>query len=260
MKVKPDKHIHEYLEAFDLGEREVILYLNLLKTGPNTIMNLARETGIKRSTTHNNIEELLRKGLVSQTSYGEKRMVVAEDPEKLKFLMEQKKWDVKKLEDSLSTVIQRIKQLVPESKENNSVQVKYYEGLEGTSSVYREILSAEKVFSFVNVGELAKFFPDNIELFKEALENNRNMEIRDIIEDSQENRAKMKDVHPDRYKYKFAPKNLDLFELDIIIYDESVAIIDLTKEKTTAIVMKFPTLAEGLRSLHKFVWRLLPNV
>ncbi|MCA9387326.1 winged helix-turn-helix transcriptional regulator, partial [Candidatus Dojkabacteria bacterium] len=119
MKVKLDRHIQEFLEEFNLGDREVSIYLTLLKTGPNTIMNLARETGIKRSTTHNNVEELIKKGLISQTNFGERRMVVAEDPEKLKFLMDQKKWRMKKLEDNLDVVIDRINQMVPEAREKN---------------------------------------------------------------------------------------------------------------------------------------------
>lgn len=261
MKISIDKTLQQYLEEFDLNEREIMIYITLLKTGPNTIMNLARETGIKRSTTHNNVEELIKKGLVSQTNYGERRMVVAEDPEKLKFLLEQKKWNVKKVEENLPTVISLINKMVPDARENSQVQVKYYEGTEGTNYVYQRILEANKIYSFVNLGELSEIFPNNIKLFREALEKNPEMEVWDIIEDEKGSKedTSINTIHPDRYHFKYASSNLNLFELDIIIFDGNVAIIDLHEESPTSVLMEFPTLAKGLVSIHKFVWNLLQN-
>src|SRR5260221_13055638 len=108
MKNTIDKPIRNFLIDFGLTEKEIVVYMTLVRSGPKTIMNLARETGIKRSTTHNTIEELIKKGLVSQTNYGERKMVVAEDPDKLKFIMDQKKWDVQKLEKALPDTIKEI--------------------------------------------------------------------------------------------------------------------------------------------------------
>src|SRR5690606_10591262 len=160
MDNKLNAELYEFLIEFGLSEREITLYLTLLKTGPNTIMNLARETQIKRSTTHNNIEELIKKGLVSQTNYGERRMVIAEDPEKLKFLMEQKKWNVKKMEESLPSVIQNITKLVPEAKERNDVEVKYYEGKDGIKYIYDQVMNADGYYSFADLEKYYSVFPE----------------------------------------------------------------------------------------------------
>src|SRR3990172_12433706 len=116
MATRIDKPIKNFLIDFGLTDKEITVYLSLLKTGPNTIMNLSRETGIKRSTTHNTVEELIKKGLVSQTNYGERRMVVAEDPKKLEFLLEQKRWEMKKLEDNLPDIVKTIYENVPKAK------------------------------------------------------------------------------------------------------------------------------------------------
>ncbi|MDQ7021103.1 MAG: helix-turn-helix domain-containing protein [Candidatus Dojkabacteria bacterium] len=113
---KVDVNLKVFLTEFGLTDREINLYLALLKTGPNTIMNLSRKTKIKRSTTHNNVEELIKKGLVSQTNYGERRMVVAESPEKLKFLIEQKRWAVQKMEQGLPEIVKLIDKMVPEGE------------------------------------------------------------------------------------------------------------------------------------------------
>ena len=50
----------------DLPNKEITLYLNLFKYGARTIQELAELSNINRVTTHNNVENLTQKGLVTQ--------------------------------------------------------------------------------------------------------------------------------------------------------------------------------------------------
>lgn len=112
--------IIDELRKFGLSEKEIYLYLTLLEMGPSTIIDLSRETGIKRSTTHANVDVLIQKGLVTQSKYGERRRIVAEDAEKLFLLIEEKKWDIRKLEHSLDDVIGQLLAFIPpETHETN---------------------------------------------------------------------------------------------------------------------------------------------
>ena len=138
------KTVLGYLQEFGLNDKEITIYLTLLKSGPSTIMDLARKTGIKRSTTHNNVEELIKKGLVSQTNYGERRMVIAENPEKLKFLLEQRKWEVSRLETNMDQIVGEIFQIVPKARENTLSEVKYYIGERGFKEVCQRSLDKAK--------------------------------------------------------------------------------------------------------------------
>lgn len=257
MKVKLDRHIQDYLEEFALTEREVVIYLTLLKTGPNTIMNLARETGIKRSTTHNNVEELIKKGLVSQTNYGERRMVVAEDPEKLKFLMDQKKWRIKKLEENLPSVIERINQMVPEAKEAPAIEVKYYDGKEGIAAVYKEAFSSKMVRSFVNLEKVNLYFPENAEIFNDIKSTNKDFTLREIVENSPKSKeltSNFSKLGP--YEFKFAPSTLKLSAADVLVYEGKVVVVTLG-DKAIAMEMNNPFFHDTMVGVFDVIWELI---
>lgn len=258
MKVKLDKNMEEFLGEFELSDREVAIYLTLLKTGPNTIMNLARETGIKRSTTHNNVEELIKKGLVSQTNYGERRMVVAEAPDKLQFLLDQKKFKVQKLEKNLPAVIEQINSLVPDAAENSKVEVKYYEGKDGVAYVYDLILKSDSVSAFVNVDNMKKVFPEIMEKFESEVESRKDFQVKDILEhhsresDDDDNYEGNK-----HYDYKYLPTNTTLNNSDITIFDDAIALINTDKENLSAVVINSDSLAIAMKNIHQLAWNLI---
>jgi sugar-specific transcriptional regulator TrmB len=253
--MKLGKSVKNFLVDFGLTDKEILVYTTLLKTGPNTIMNLARETDIKRSTTHNTVEELIKKGLVSQTNYGERRMVIAEDPDKLKFLMEQKKWDIVKLEKNLPDVIKSIYEAVPNSKENTKVEVKYYQGQKEVKYVYDLSLKADEVYSFVNLDKYYEVFPGTGELFVKALENNPNRKVWDIAVDSPLAREIAKSHG--RYYCKYIPSSKIFSGMDILIFDDKTAIIQLNKENTIATIIDSVLITESLKALHQSMWGLI---
>lgn len=249
--------ILDFLEEFGLSEREVILYLALLKTGPNTIMNLSRETGIKRSTTHNNVEELIKKGLVSQTNYGERRMVIAEEPDKLKFLLDQKKYKVKKMDENLGNVVKQIRNLVPKSDINNRVEVKYIEGNSGIESIYKEALSSSIVRSYANLEKIFSVMPDNSQIFIDAHKSNSALKLLEIVEDSDASRKYAeKFQEKDRYEYRFAPKFIVENALDILLYDLKVVIINV-ESKVVATVIENKDYYLNTVAIFDYVWSTL---
>lgn len=251
-----NKQTRHFLVDFGLNETEIQLYFTLLTLGPSSIMGLSRESNIKRSTTHNNVEGLIDKGLVTQTTYGERRMVVAEEPEKLRFLMEEKKWTVKKMEDQLGDIITQIEEFIPNKHEPTIAQVKHYEGERRLSLVFKDILGANEVRSFLNLDKMHKFFPDSSSLSKKALTNNSKMKMWCILQDSRKDREKLNNIHV-RYNFKFVPQNNSLFDTSFIVFDNSIAIINVDKEVPSCILINSKESAKGFSTIHKIVWDLL---
>lgn len=255
MKLKVDRKIIDYLSEFDLTEKEIVVYLTLLRTGPNTIMNLARETGIKRSTTHNNVEELVNKGLVTQTNYGERRMVVAEEPEKLKFLIEQKKWEINKVEKNLESIVSMIQELIPSHLGKNKAEVKYCEGKKNVQAIYSEVLASKSIKAFVNA-DIVKIFPDNPQLFIDAHSKRKDMMLEEIIDNSAVLENYVSKMDKERYKYKIAPESLVV--PDYLMYDGKVAVIDVDKkdsDKVTAIILESDNFYKSMVKLFGYIWQ-----
>lgn len=249
------KTVIGYLQEFGLNDKEITIYLTLLKVGPSTIMDLARKTGIKRSTTHNNVEELIKKGLVSQTNYGERRMVIAEDPEKLKFLLEQRKWDVNKLEKNMNEIVNEIYEIVPKAKENSQVEVKYYTGEKGFKEVcQRSILHSTKEVRFIeNIEEWRKVYTEEYgkEYYIPArLKKNlflKTLAVQNIKAEEFKN-ADKKTLRETRY----LPANIK-FKPTFIICDDEVSIM-ISSEPYTAILIEDKDTADMFRSLFDYLW------
>ncbi|MEO6728611.1 MAG: helix-turn-helix domain-containing protein [Candidatus Dojkabacteria bacterium] len=255
MAVSSEKAVRSYLTEFGLNDKEVVIYLTLLKTGPSTIMDLSRKTGIKRSTTHNNVEELIKKGLVSQTNYGERRMAVAEDPEKLKFLLEQRKWDVNKLEKIMPDIVKSIYEIVPGSKETTKVEVKYYEGERGFKEVCQRSISksTKEVLYLSNLEEWRKVYTTeygkeyyipqrlkkNLFLKMLAVDNSQGTEYRN------EDKATLRET-------RFLPKSFT-FKPTVIISDEEVSLM-VAAEPYKAVVIEDADVAQVFRELFTNLW------
>jgi len=261
MKASSDKPIKNFLKDFGLTDKEIVVYMTLLKSGPNTIMNLAMETDIKRSTTHNTVEELIKKGLVSQTNYGERRMVVAEDPDKLKFLMDQKRWDINKLEKNLPDIIKSIYESVPEAKANTQIEVKYYKGAKEVWYIYEQSFKADEYFSFADLEKFYSVYPETQNEWKKSFKSNSRRQAWDILVDSPLAKSMASDVSESRYHVKILPKGESFQSFafaDYIIYDNNVAIIQLDPNNIVATVINSAPIALTLKALHKVMWDLLP--
>lgn len=255
------KSIEKFLIDFGLNEKEISIYLALLRSGPSTVMDISRDTAIKRSTTHNTVEELIKKGLVTQTNYGERRMVVAEDPEKLNFLLDQKKWQLKQISDALPQAISQIYNIVPDIKSTTDVEVKYYEGSSAIRSIYREVLKTNELRSYVNINKIFEVFPENPQLFPAEVDKGH-LKMWEIIEDSPTSREYIKTVDKKNYKYKtFSDKWNSKMFFDYMIFKGHIVIISAEGQPATvkAVMIINDSIYENAKLLFDMMWDLLPE-
>ena len=64
----------EILEQLGLSQREINIYLALLKLGSASIRDIAAQAGINRGTTYETLKELASKGVVSYFPKGKRRI------------------------------------------------------------------------------------------------------------------------------------------------------------------------------------------
>ena len=249
------KKITDYLQELGLTEIEAVLYQGLLEIGSTTVMELAKHTGIKRITVHFNIKNLIDKGLVVQTIQGARRQIMAEPPERLEYLIEQKENQLHTLRNDFEDII---KTLLTSSQQQagEHIHVEYYEGKNTVQYVYKEILKARNIYAFANFDRLLSVFPENHELFQKALNQNPKMEIWDIFETTIEAQKLASETNK-RHHFCFFPPNMSLSDFDFLIFDNNVAMIYLHRENPYAIVSHSYAMAAGLKAIHSIVWRVL---
>lgn len=255
MNIDP-KVLNFLVDKFDLSETEAQLYIGLLKKGPSTVMDISRFTGINRATAHINLEDLIKKGFVNQTKKpnSKRRILVAERPDKLEFILKERKRKVERTLGVLPDIVTQLKSMKSDDT-GSEVLVEYYKGKFEVENIYDEVLQADEIRSYVNVEKVFEVFPENEEKFTSAYKSREDMYMWEILNSDN---PYANSISTNRYKYKFFPKKVDLSALDYIIYDGKIAIIKAVDEPT-GIVIKSDELYESSVDIYDFVWSLLPE-
>jgi sugar-specific transcriptional regulator TrmB len=125
-------HYIEILKEIGLTEHESSVYFTMVSLGPCPVLKIARASEVKRTTIYSVIDSLKEKGLVRVELKGFKSLFVAESPEKLENILEQRK---NKLKNHLKDFMEIY------NKGGGETLIKIYEGMEGIRPVYNSLLS-----------------------------------------------------------------------------------------------------------------------
>jgi DNA-binding MarR family transcriptional regulator len=231
--------------------------MGLLRKGPSTVLEISKFTEINRVTVHVNIENLIEKGLVSQTKSGrgKRRQIIAESPERLTLLVEQEKSRLTRTEVELPAAIKAIYQIIPNVKENTEADIKYYQGKKEVLYIYDEVLKANEVRSYVNdKNAFPEFAMMTDEKFIAAHNKKKNLVIKDLLFKDKEITEYTNKMASGRYFYKFLPDNLKLPAIDYMIFDGKVGIITLTENDAKGFVISSNDYYESAKAIFDFTW------
>lgn len=144
-----------------MSEKEAKVYLALLQVDEDSILDLAKRTGVNRTTIYPILESLQKKGLVSEIQKGKKAAYMAEPAERLETYVERQKVLYEEKTKRLKDIIPQIKGMRREQGERPVV--KYFEGRDGAISAYEEFYAfdpkkEEEGFFIFNKDLLAEVF------------------------------------------------------------------------------------------------------
>jgi predicted transcriptional regulator len=248
-------------DEMNLSQKEIALYLNLIKYDALTILELAEISGINRATTHVNVENLTQKGLVTQMKKGRgsRRLIMAEPADKLSVIFTERRAKLEAAESQLGFITKELTNLKKEYKTNENIEIRRYKGKDEVRLIYNEVLKSKEIRSYLNCKELSKVFPGNINKFLEAHKKNQTMQIWEIMEKSEEAKEYAKQMPTERYYFRLATEQLNLASLDYILFDGKIAVIELdTTVEISGIVFENKNFYENANAIHKFVWNFLP--
>ena len=126
-----DQTLLRLLQELGLSANESLLYLSALSLGPATVLQLSQASGLRRTTVYSVIEALQRRGLMVLEERGFKRLLVAENPERLQALLEVQR-------KTLTEALPKLSGLY-NMRGADSI-IKYYQGLEGIKAAYEGLL------------------------------------------------------------------------------------------------------------------------
>ncbi len=233
--------MEDELRDFGLNEREAKAYVALLRERSCTASKLAKAAKVNRTTAYLELENLMKKGLVSYVIKDSKRYYQAAPPEKILALLEDKK---KRFEEILPRLKQQFTQTEP-------FKIEVFEGKEGIKTFYQDIYNNAKEFLvFGATGKavevlrysyphfLNKFIEKNIK--ERALANTQAKEIMDM--------------HPKTHlQVKYLPEKYKA-DVTTIIYGGKVAIQSLQEENIYVVVIADRHLYKSYKNYFEFMW------
>ncbi len=128
------------LKKLGLSEKEINVYLALLEYGAGSVRKIAEISGINRGTTYDILKDLQKIGLVSFYHKDTKQKFVAENPEKILKVLNDKQEELQETKKQVAEIIPELKAL--QEKEGNKPVTKFYEGKEGIKFILDDILEA----------------------------------------------------------------------------------------------------------------------
>ncbi len=259
MNKKDKNDARRYLRELGFSDIEIDLYRGLLRFGPSNVSDLAEKTGVKRTTAYANVKGLLEKGLVSESRKGSERVLVGESPECLKTILKDRESELNHIKSNIGRCYSFLDEILNHS-DSNTVEVRTFRGRVGIREVYSMALKAEKLYSFAHLERYYDVFPRSEALWINALEENKNREVWDILVDSPRARRVMCDNRYDRYYVKILPESKDqgyiLFS-DILVFDGMLVVVNLDPNNLYGTIFDSKSVYHTVMTLHNIVWSLL---
>lgn len=241
------------LEDLGLTENEARLYLASLSLGPTTVLSLAKTAEIRRTTVYSIIEALKKKGLMHIEITGFKKLYVAEHPDKLEAMIENKKSVLEKAAPEFLALYNL------KGKEST---VKYYEGIGAIKTIYDEVLQKIRPGDeYLVISDLQRFFDQDRAYFDnylEKLQKNHSHTAKKILA-TPSPQADFQKKYSKNFnnQIKILPKTKKL-SVDVMILPYAVTIFDLN-EPLSAIRIENQSVIDLHKEMFEIMWNALPE-
>lgn len=234
------KNIQPILRSLGLLESDIKTYLAALQHGPQTVIELSKQTKLSRQATYVAIEAMTERGLMTSVLRGKKRYYSSEDPEKLLAYAKRREHEMEEQIKDLETSLPELKlQLGGERP-----VVRMFEGKDGLRAYLSDVETSQPKA----IEEIADLEAVNAALGDEDLGAIRKQHAK--------NQTKIRGLYTGIPKAQ-RPQNVERYSIpghpeglrtDIAIYGDKIALVTL-EGKMFTVLIESPALARTLRHL-----------
>lgn len=139
------------LQNLGLNEKQAKIYLALLELGKATVVEVAKQAGLKRPITYVVLDDLKNKGLVSEIPEKKRKLFAAEDPA---FLEKNSRQNLVEFHEMLPLLRARYNR-------GAKPRIRFYDNKDAIENLYyNEIFPAEKIYFYgTSVKKLNEVWP-----------------------------------------------------------------------------------------------------
>ena len=239
-------NLTQQLENLGIDDKQASVYLACLELGASTVQELAKKSGIKRTSIYNFLDEMKQIGLITEVMEDHHILIVPEDPE---VLLRRAKSQTKQIEG-----------LMPELKSifnlpGNKPKVRYYEGEEGLKKAWDDMLaSGDKIYGYSDYEKMFDSLPEEI-LWYVPETRVKNRQLFFCIAKDGERAREVKTKDKEQMRETRLIKNLEL-DTEINIYGNKVLMLSF-RRPYTAVIIEDRAIALSMKSIWELNWNNL---
>lgn len=234
------------LKELGLTDNEAKVYLAALELGQATVQELAKKSGVKRTTVYTTIDGLKEKGLLSQTKKGKKTTFIAENPENLIGLSEARHQQLKNALPELKSIYN-----ISETKP----KVRFYEGKEGYISVYDGILrdKPKEVLVMMSYDDFYRHLDPQYEEDWIERRIKKKIKLRWLDFRTEKTERMKREGKKALREIRFLPKEFS-FTSGLFIYGNKVIIVSGKQKEFMAVVVEDTEFYQMFKQLFETLW------
>lgn len=238
------QNIKQILKEYGLEEKEISLYLASLSLGETGMSELAKKSGLIRSTAYVISESLGAKGILGSFVTKKGKRFVATRPE---ILLSRAK---KQVED-LESILPELKAVL---KTNSDPNIKYYKGYDGYIVALEDSLKKPNITlrHIGSITELHKVYEDYDLKHYVPERIRKNIFIRSLYSSDTNEKLKGRDHSKELREIRYLPPEYPL-KTATLIYENKV-VITSTKKEMIAIAIESEDIARTEQIKFDFMW------
>lgn len=236
----------EKLCQIGFTEKESIVYIELLTIGPQAASVISKRVGMNRSTTYSILKSLIKKGILSTSEKSGMQLFIANDPNCLIGYIDRKCRTFDYYREDFITMVPKIRDLGREYNFRKPI-VQFFEGVEGGTHVLNDVLGSKGIIhSFIPIHKYLLSMRDLIV---------NNPRIKAIVPELPEVREFFDGAKCAELLYVPSGQLEKIFENQINIYDDKVAIIHWEKGEEYGVLIESAEVASLQRLIFEMAWK-----
>lgn len=249
MLFKTIEKLFNTLQEIGLSTNEANTYIGLLSIGTNPVSTIAKKVNLNRGTCYSILENLMRKGFIQEIIKKNITYYTAVEPHYIVEQLKRKQYILREKINYLTNALPEFEYI--KSDTSHKPKVTFFEGEEGLQNIMEDTLNAlHGIRAYASVPELLNLLPNYFQsyskrriskkIFVKAIYPTNPMSIEYKKRDQEE----LRETH-------LIPQQFD-FHLDILIYNNKVALTSLEAKFGVLIESKEMAQAQGL--IFDFIW------
>jgi len=244
--------IQKYLGKLGVDPESVKIYVELVRHGYSSALQLAKATNISRTQVYRHLENLQHNGLVSaeQLSYG--TLYRPMPIENIEGLLANREAETAAIRRNLSAMTTALQAIAGGTGPRATVQ--HYYGLAGLKQANWNITKADKEYRVFEAAHLSSHLDQAFARRHRERSIEKGLTSYDLTNAESVHAKEIEPFEPSRTFIRHISPEVLTVNFEVVLYNDVVLLLDYTKENSMAVEIHHPTMNAMMTQLFEAMW------